>query len=114
MVNFVDKLGNWNPQLLRELKGRLKVFSVGIAIATSLIGQLLILLVQFSGIPNEKYPFYGEYCGLRSSYEQQRIQLQGQYHELQNQFFIYSESTKFDVVKIQELKQNFTNSVTNK
>jgi len=108
MVNFVDKLGDWNPQLLRELKGRLKVFSVCTAIATSLIGQLLILLVQLSGIPNEKYPFYGEYCGLRASYEQQRIQLQGQYHELQNQFFIYSESTKFDVAKIQELRNKIS------
>ncbi len=108
IVDFVDKLGDWNPQLLRELKGRLKVFSVGIAIATSLLVQLLILLVQFSGIPNENYPSYGEYCGLPTSYEQQRIQLQEQYHELQNQFFIYSESTKFDVRKIQELRNKIS------
>ncbi|MBR8838763.1 MAG: ABC transporter permease [Stigonema ocellatum SAG 48.90 = DSM 106950] len=104
MMNFLDRLGDWNPQLFRELKGRLKALSVGIAIVTSLVGQLLLWLVQFSGIPDEKYPFYGEYCGLSSFYEQQRIQLQQRYQQLQDQFFASSESQQFDPIKLHEIR----------
>src|SRR5579883_148672 len=105
MVNLIDKLSDSNPQLLRELKGRLKALPVGIAVIISMLVQLLLFFTQFSGIPNEKYPFYGEYCGLRTSYEQQRIQLQEQYYQLQHKFLIYSDSSQFDAEKIQNLRQ---------
>ena len=41
-LNFVDRLGNWNPQLLRELKGCLKIRSVLVVITTSLLSQYLL------------------------------------------------------------------------
>ena len=52
MLNSIDKIGDWNPQLLRELKGRLKPFPVLIAIVTSLATQLILFLYQLREIPN--------------------------------------------------------------
>ena len=44
MQNFVDRLGNWNPQFLREIKGRIKTRNVFLAIFISLLSQFLLLL----------------------------------------------------------------------
>ncbi len=43
-LNWLDKIGNWNPQLLRELKKRLKLRNILLASAISVLGQCLILL----------------------------------------------------------------------
>jgi hypothetical protein len=43
-INLLDKIGNWNPQLFREIKGRLKMGNMAIASAFSLSGQLLLLM----------------------------------------------------------------------
>ena len=40
----MNQLGNWNPQLLRECRGRLKPRSVVATITLSLIGQTLLVL----------------------------------------------------------------------
>ena len=42
MLNLIDKIGDWNPQLFRELKGRLKNSYVAIALFISLAPQILI------------------------------------------------------------------------
>ncbi len=65
MLNLIDKIGDWNPQLLRELKGRLKPFPVIIAIVTSLATQLIIFLAQFRDFPGENYRAYSKYCKVR-------------------------------------------------
>lgn len=52
MLNSIDKIGDWNPQLLRELKGRLKPFPVIIAFVTSLATQLIIFLYQLREFPS--------------------------------------------------------------
>ncbi|MEO1428891.1 MAG: hypothetical protein AAFV71_07470 [Cyanobacteria bacterium J06633_8] len=52
MLNSIDKIGDWNPQLLRELKGRLKPFPVIIAIVTSLATQLITFLYQLREFPD--------------------------------------------------------------
>ena len=62
MINLIDKVGDWNPQLLRELKGRLKFFPVAIALVTSLATQLIIFLYQLRELPNENYYIRGKYC----------------------------------------------------
>ncbi|MBW4554214.1 MAG: ABC transporter permease [Aphanocapsa sp. GSE-SYN-MK-11-07L] len=49
---WIDQLGDWNPQLLRELRGRLKPRSVIAAIALSAIGQLLLFLI-IDKLPNQ-------------------------------------------------------------
>lgn len=47
-LSWLARLGDWNPQLFRELKGRLKPRNLTIAVAISLLGQLL-LLMSFAG-----------------------------------------------------------------
>ncbi|MDF5708637.1 MAG: ABC transporter permease [Nostoc sp. S4] len=74
MLNFIDKIGDANPQLLRELKGRLKFFHVAIAVATSLLLQLVVFLYQFREFPGDKYSLTGTYCRLQSAYEQRQTQ----------------------------------------
>ncbi len=42
-LNWLDKIGNRNPQLLRELKRRLKLRNIMLASAISVLGQFVIL-----------------------------------------------------------------------
>ncbi|MEL6456835.1 MAG: hypothetical protein AAFQ91_01115 [Cyanobacteria bacterium J06621_15] len=65
MLNSIDKIGDWNPQLSRELKGRLKPFPVIIAIVTSLATQLIIFLYQLREFPGEYDSLYNKYCKLK-------------------------------------------------
>lgn len=46
MSNFSTQLGNWNPQLLREYRGRLRSRSIIAAIALSAIAQILLMVVN--------------------------------------------------------------------
>lgn len=39
---FTNRVGNWNPQLLREFRGRLKPRSIAATIVISLVGQTLL------------------------------------------------------------------------
>ncbi|MEH2466030.1 ABC transporter permease subunit [Nostoc sp.] len=74
MPNLIDKIGDWNPQLLRELKGRLKFFNVAIAVATSLLLQVVVFLYQLRELPGDKYSLDGTYCRLTQVFEQQEKQ----------------------------------------
>jgi hypothetical protein len=49
-------LGDWNPQLFRELKGRLKPRNILIAVAVSLLGQLLLLMSLAGQLPKPDVP----------------------------------------------------------
>lgn len=69
MFNLINKIGDGNPQLFRELKGRLKPFPVIIALVTSIATQLIIFLYQFREFPGEKYNFYSKYCKLNNTRE---------------------------------------------
>lgn len=44
VLNRLERLGNWNPQLIRELKSRLKPHNLAIAVTLSLVGQVLIAM----------------------------------------------------------------------
>ncbi|MEH2007186.1 ABC transporter permease subunit [Nostoc sp.] len=70
MLNLIDKIGDWNPQLFRELKGRLKFFNVAIAVATSLLLQLVVFLYQLREFPDDRYSLDGTYCRSTQVYEQ--------------------------------------------
>ncbi|MDJ0845988.1 hypothetical protein [Crocosphaera sp.] len=68
LLTYIDKIGDWNPQLIRELKGRFKIRNLSIAgiIAISIQG---LLLIAFSGQLPIDYdaidapPFqYSRYC----------------------------------------------------
>ncbi|MHC5598492.1 MAG: ABC transporter permease subunit [Nostoc sp.] len=75
MPNLIDKIGDWNPQLFRELKGRLKFFNVAIAVTISLLLQLVVFLYQLREFPDDRYSLTGTYCHLRQVYELQQNQV---------------------------------------
>lgn len=113
----IDKLGDWNPQLLRELKGRLKGRNIAIALGASVLGYLAMFfyglnkLNQFTRLRNPDDPPYINsteiFCKLRDTYlanQDKLSQLQQQYHSLQDQFFRYSSAESFDLEKINQLK----------
>src|SRR4028119_2147894 len=71
-VHLLDKIGNWNPQLFREIKGRLKIGNMAIASAFSLSGQLLLFMYYSAQIPvtppngEYTYPISHRFCGLET------------------------------------------------
>ena len=58
-LNLLDKIGNWNPQLFREIKGRLNNGNMALASALSLSAQLLLFMYYSAQIPVP--PANGEY-----------------------------------------------------
>ncbi len=71
-LHLLDKIGNWNPQLFREIKGRLNIGNMAIASAFSLSGQLLLFMYYSAQIPvtppngNQTYPIYNRFCALET------------------------------------------------
>jgi ABC-type Na+ efflux pump permease subunit len=65
---WIDQLGEWNPQLFREIKGCLKPRNILIAVTVSLVGQLLVLMSFVNHLPDvpvlseEHSPIYNRYC----------------------------------------------------
>ena len=65
---IIDRIGEFNPQLFRELKGRLKGRNILIATAISLCGQFLLYL-YYEGLLPSNYDRYSRYCqGNNSNY----------------------------------------------
>ncbi len=58
---LMDRLGEWNPQLVRELKGRLTRRNLLLSVGLSIGLQLLIFLAFISQIPAPDDQ-YGTYC----------------------------------------------------
>ncbi|MEH1816516.1 MAG: ABC transporter permease subunit [Nostoc sp.] len=75
MLNLIDKIGDWNPQLFRELKGQFKFVNVAIVVVTSLLLQLVVILYHLSNPPDNKYSLTATYCRLRQIYEPQQTQV---------------------------------------
>lgn len=61
----IQKVGDWNPQLFREIKGRFKTRNIILATGISLFGQLLLLMYHFTQLPVlnplDKY-YLNRYC----------------------------------------------------
>jgi hypothetical protein len=72
---MIDRIQEWNPQLFRELKGKLKFLNVVIAVTSSLLLQLVVFLYQLRDIPGNGYTLSERYCGPH----------QGQLTHVQNQ-----------------------------
>ena len=75
LLNFIDRVGELNPQLFRELKGRLKPFNLIIAMGSSLLLQLIVFLLQLREFPDEKYYLRATYCTLKEVYQNQEQEL---------------------------------------
>ncbi|WP_066375594.1 hypothetical protein [Anabaena sp. CA = ATCC 33047] len=64
-TNWISQLGDYNPQLFREIKGRLHKRNVLLAVTTSLLTQLGVFLYFQSLLPNSDsitYTNYHKYC----------------------------------------------------
>ncbi|NJN72272.1 MAG: hypothetical protein HC799_05355 [Limnothrix sp. RL_2_0] len=64
MTKLLNLIGDWNPQLFRELKGRFTRRNMAIAIGASLATQLLLVLSYLGSLPDpieSKYR-YSRYC----------------------------------------------------
>jgi hypothetical protein len=109
-LNLLDRVGDWNPQLFRELKGRLNLRNIAIAVATSLLGQLILLMSWLSQFELRKTYYYdlnSPFCRLRDTYQsslQNYRELEQQYRQLQQQFAHYSGPKYYDSEKILSLK----------
>lgn len=72
-LNLLDKIGNWNPQLFREIKGRLKMGNIAIASAFSLGPQLLLFMYYSTQLPvalrnvDRTEPIYNRFCVLKTT-----------------------------------------------
>jgi hypothetical protein len=102
--HLIDRVGDWNPQLFRELKGHLKGFNVAIAVGISLIGQLVLFLYQLRELPGERYSLFGKYCRLRSFYEEERSEIFRQSNDLHRQLDGYRNTQPLNSDRIQELQ----------
>jgi len=70
-LSWLNQVGDWNPQLFREIKGRLKPRNLMIAVTISLAGQLLLLMCFAGQLPvdRETVPVSSRYCtGIRPEY----------------------------------------------
>lgn len=114
LLKGIEKLGDWNPQLLRELKGRLKGRNIAIALGASVLGYLAMFLYGLNQLtrwsdPNS-YPYIdstGIFCKLRDTYlvhQEKLSQLHKHFGILQDQFFRYSSAESFNPEKINQLK----------
>lgn len=104
MLNLIDRLGEWNPQLFRELKGRLKFFNVAIAVVTSLLLQLVIFLYQLRDFPGEKYSLKASYCHLHEFYDRKESLLYTQQSALNQQLSDYQQIKPPNLTKIANIK----------
>lgn len=80
-LDLFETLGDWNPQLLRELKGRLKPRNLILAIALSVLGQFLLWVYFLIRIPHPtadlafykgSFPSSHPYCTGFITYENDR------------------------------------------
>ncbi len=61
--NWMNLIGDWNPQLLRELKGRLKSRNLILATAMSLLGQFVVFMYFQTQLPTKDSLLYThKYC----------------------------------------------------
>lgn len=90
--NCIDQIGNWNPQLLRELKGRLKPRNAIVAVVASFVGQFLL----FVSFWNHNFSIYvdSNYCRLRPNYEQYILQRDQINTQIQSLYSNYSKNQK--------------------
>ena len=62
LATITDQIGEWNPQLLREIKGRLKPRNIAIVSGMSVVSQLLLCLYYEVQIPIRETDHRYTYC----------------------------------------------------
>ncbi|ABA22573.1 conserved hypothetical protein [Trichormus variabilis ATCC 29413] len=61
MQNFMYKLSEWNPQLLREIKGRWQLRNILLAVAVSLLSQFILFIYCQTQLPAQYINSYSSY-----------------------------------------------------
>lgn len=110
--NFIDKLGEWNPQFLREIKGRLKLFPVLVTAAISGLVQVILYLFQLREYPDAKYPISSQYCSLGNSYREQIDLLGKVINKFQRQVNLFNSKANFDAEKLKIAKDQLKGAQT--
>ncbi|AFZ03432.1 ABC transporter permease subunit [Calothrix sp. PCC 6303] len=105
MLNILDKIGDWNPQLMRELKGRVKLFPVLITTGISFLLQGILFLLQITSLPGEKYSVGDKYCKLGEGYRNERRLLENAATTIQNEIYKYSSKINYDAEKLNLAKE---------
>ncbi len=63
--NLLDRIGEYNPQLMREIKSRMSWRNVIIMTFVSFMAQLMVLVSQATKLPEmttKRNHYYGQYC----------------------------------------------------
>lgn len=73
-INWIDQLGDWNPQLLREIKGRCKPRDLSVTAAISLLGQFFLFRSFQGRLPISRSTqfasdVYSRYCTSIAEYD---------------------------------------------
>lgn len=110
MINILDKIGDWNPQLMRELKGRLKLFPVLVTSGISFFLQGILFLFQLQSLPGKEYPLNSEYCKLVEVYRSQLRVLEQAIGKIQKDIYTYSSKINYDAEKLNLAKAKFKSS----
>jgi len=104
LMNFIDRVGELNPQLFRELKGRFKPFNIIIAMGSSLLLQLIVFLFQLKEFPDENYYLRATYCTLGKVYANQEQELYKQQSLLSQKITNYQQIQLSDSTIIPNLE----------
>ncbi len=110
-VNFFDNfdnIGNWNPQFLRELKGKIKILPLLLAVVISIVAQGIIFFSNLQNYPSSYESIENWYCDARIVYQKQTKELNYQYStvkdKLEKDLNYYSAKATFDAAKVKETK----------
>ncbi|QIR35732.1 hypothetical protein HCG51_02515 [Tolypothrix sp. PCC 7910] len=77
-LNWMNQVGDWNPQLLRELKGRLKPRNLILSGGISLLGQFIIFMYFQTQLPTKLevvYNSFNRYCTGKLEYDSRQCLL---------------------------------------
>jgi ABC-type Na+ efflux pump permease subunit len=120
ITHFIDtvtnKIGEFNPQLFREVKGRFKPINLILTIGSSILLQALVLLYQLTNFPGEKYYLTGSYCDFNTVYQGREKELYNLINSLQTKISNYQQITISDptiIPKLQEQLQQSQNELSN-
>ncbi len=104
ILKFIDKIGEWNPQFIREIKGRLKLFPVLVTAGISGLVQVILYLFQLREYPGAKYAMTSQYCSLGNSYREQMNVLEKIITKFNNQAYLFNSKANFDAEKLKFAK----------
>ncbi|BAY30742.1 hypothetical protein NIES2107_25900 [Nostoc carneum NIES-2107] len=79
-LNWMNQVGDWNPQLLRELKGRLKPRNLILSGGISLLGQFIIFMYFQTQLPTKLelvYNSFDRYCTGKLEYNSRQCLADG-------------------------------------